>query len=53
MLLPKAPVSRAKKTLKYFSLHCTSICMSSKSELKLEILMFLTFAVSFSVDMFN
>ena len=27
---PKAPASCGKKILKLFSLHCTSICMSSK-----------------------
>ena len=31
MLFPKAPTSCGKKNLKQFLLHCTSICMSSKS----------------------
>ena len=31
MLFPKTPTSCGKKILKYFLLHCTSICMSSKS----------------------
>ena len=31
MLFPKAPASCGKKVLKSFLLHCTSICMSSKS----------------------
>ena len=49
-----------KKNWKSFLLHCTSICMSSKVCLKslkpyfkLEILVFLSFMVSFLVDMFN
>ena len=31
MLFAKAPASNGKKKLKQILLHCTSICMSSKS----------------------
>ena len=34
VLFPKAPASWRKKKLKYFLLHCTSICMSSKACLR-------------------
>ena len=30
-MFPKAPASFGKKILKYFLMHCTSICVSSKS----------------------
>ena len=60
MLFPEAPASSNKEILKQFLLHSTSICISSKSVsqifkscFKLEILIMLSFVVSFLVDMFN
>ena len=60
MLFREASAFCDKETLKYFLVHCTSICMSSKnglrflkSYIKLEILIVLSFLVSFLVDMFD